>query len=57
MRDVLAKMRECGKYAKMRDFPHDCGTVDTYVPQVELLRANQVPLRLDAPTHQNKWTA
>ena len=31
MRDVLAKMRECGKYAKMRDFPHDCGTVDTYV--------------------------
>ena len=30
MRDVLAKMRECGKYAKMRDFPHDCGTVDTY---------------------------
>ena len=30
MRDVLAKMRECGKEAKMRDFPHDCGTVDTY---------------------------
>ena len=25
------KMRECGKYVKMRDFPHDCGTVDTYV--------------------------
>ena len=31
MRDVLAKMRECGKQAKTRDFPHDCGTVDTYV--------------------------
>ena len=31
MRDVLAKMWECGKEAKMRDFPHDCGTVDTYV--------------------------
>ena len=30
MRDVLAKMRECGKYVKMRDFPHDCGMVDTY---------------------------
>ena len=30
MRDVSAKMRECGKSAKMRDFPHDCGTVDTY---------------------------
>ena len=30
MRDVLAKMRECGKYAKMRDFTHECGTVDTY---------------------------
>ena len=30
MRDVLAKMRECGREAKMRDFPHDCGTVDTY---------------------------
>ena len=30
MWDVLAKMRECGKEAKMRDFPHDCGTVDTY---------------------------
>ena len=31
MRDVPTKMRECGKSAKMRDFPHDCGTVDTYV--------------------------
>ena len=30
MRDVLGKMRECGKYVKMRDFPHDCGMVDTY---------------------------
>ena len=30
MRDVLAKMRECGKQAKTRDFPHDRGTVDTY---------------------------
>ena len=30
MRDVLAKMRECGKEVKMRDFPHDCGMVDTY---------------------------
>ena len=30
MRDVLAKMRECGKDVKMRDFPHDCGMVDTY---------------------------
>ena len=25
----LVKMRGCGKWAKMRDFPHDCGTVDT----------------------------
>ena len=31
MRDVLAEIRACGKYAQMRDFPHDCGTVDTYV--------------------------
>ena len=30
MRDVLTNMRECGKYANMRDFPHDCGMVDTY---------------------------
>ena len=30
MRDVLGKMWECGKYIKMRDFPHDCGMVDTY---------------------------
>ena len=30
MRDVLTKMRECGKEDKMRDFPHECGTVDTY---------------------------
>ena len=29
-RDVLGKMRECEKYVKRRDFPHDCGTVDTY---------------------------
>ena len=21
-------MRECGKYIKMLDFPHDCGMVD-----------------------------
>ena len=25
-----SKMRECGKVAKMRDFPHECGMVDTY---------------------------
>ena len=31
MWDVLAKMRECGKDVKMRDFPHDCGMVDAYV--------------------------
>ena len=30
MRDVRAKMRECGKQAKMWDFLHDFGTVDTY---------------------------
>ena len=30
MRDVLEKMRECGKDDKMRDFPHNCGMVDTY---------------------------
>ena len=28
MRDVLEKMREL---SQMRDFPHDCGTVGTYV--------------------------
>ena len=27
---VLSLMRECGKYAKMRDFPHDCRMIDTY---------------------------
>ena len=32
MRDVLAKMRECGKQAKMRDFPRDCGTVPPMDP-------------------------
>ena len=30
MRDVLGKMRECGKVPNLRDFPHDCGMVDTY---------------------------
>ena len=30
MRDVLEKMRECGKLPNLRDFPHDCGMVDTY---------------------------
>ena len=30
MRDVLEKMRECGKLQNLRDFPHDCGMVDTY---------------------------
>ena len=38
MRDVLGKMRECGKYIKMRDFPHDCGMVDTYDPVILALR-------------------
>ena len=37
MRDVFAKMRECGKYAKMRDFQHDCGTVDTYEVMFDLI--------------------
>ena len=41
MRDVLGKMRECGKYIKMRDFPHDCGMVDTY----ELTPAKRKPGR------------
>ena len=41
MRNVFAKMRECGKYAKLRDFPHDCGTVDTYaVNWKAFLRSN-----------------
>ena len=47
MRDVVAKMRECGREAKMRDFPHDCGTVDTYV-----ILLNQIPYKvkkLDVP--------
>ena len=30
MRDVFEKMRECGKLPNLRDFPHDCGMVDTY---------------------------
>ena len=33
MRDVLEKMRECGKLQNLRDFPHDCGMVDTYGKQ------------------------
>ena len=42
MRDVLGKMRECGKYIKMRDFPllHDCGMVDTYAICEALASAN-----------------
>ena len=54
MRDVLAKMRECGKDVKMRDFPHDCGMVDTYVhtPLVKhsnsFIPAKVLPSPLDA---------
>ena len=44
MRDVLTKMRECGKYAKMRDYPHDCGTVDTYELSRSSLRLMAVSL-------------
>ena len=36
MRDVLGKMRKCGKYVKMRDFPHDFGMVGTYAFQNSL---------------------
>ena len=52
MRDVMAKMRECGKYAKMRDFPHDCGTVDTYaiylclIPQPHMLSKRMTAFRV-----------
>ena len=38
MRDVLGKIRECGKDVKMRDFPHDCGMVDTYAIVKLMLR-------------------
>ena len=31
MWDVLTNMPDYGKQGKMWDFPHDCGTVDTYV--------------------------
>ena len=37
MRDVLEKMRECGKLPNLRDFPHDCGMVDTYVKHALLI--------------------
>ena len=30
MRDVYENMRDCMKQGKMGDFPHNCGTVDTY---------------------------
>ena len=36
MRDVLEKMRECGKLPNLRDFPHDCGMVDTYGNETRL---------------------
>ena len=49
MRDVLAKMRECGREAKMRDFPHDCGTVDTYEISTFLMWS----LRLTPCIHRN----
>ena len=31
MLDVHANIRDCVKQGKMRDFPHDCGTIDTFV--------------------------
>ena len=39
------KIRECGKYAKMRDFPNDCWKVDTYgrVTCHQNIRATEVP--------------
>ena len=54
MRDVLAKMRECGKLAKMLDFLHDCGTVDTYDigPHNELYLQFEV-LLITSPVHDN----
>ena len=53
MRDVLAKMRECGKYAKMREFPHDFGTVDTYaIPKSQLDHGNEG--KADVDHYQNE---
>ena len=31
------KMRECGKLPNLRDFPHDCGMVDTYAISISIL--------------------
>ena len=42
MRDVLEKMRDRGKIPNLRDFPHDCGMVDTYVHCIIYLNANRV---------------
>ena len=49
MRDVLGKMRECGKYIKMRDFPHDCGMVDTYANDAQV---SCVTLPANSEMHQ-----
>ena len=46
MRDVLGKMRECGKYVKMRDFPHDCGMVDTYELRLPVQNLFTCPFRV-----------
>ena len=53
MRDVLGKMRECGKYIKMRDFPHNCGMVDTY--DVECLAIMNHVFHVMHSLRHGKW--
>ena len=42
MRDVLAKMRDCGKQCKLRDFPHVCETVDTYAVNISQIISREI---------------
>ena len=59
MRDVLGKMRECGKYIKMRDFPHDCGMVDTYEirPKAVFTRATFAYMSTQREVFEGQTTA
>ena len=51
MRDVFAKMRECGTVDKMLDFPHDCRTVYTSICVRLLVIITILPLRVSrSPT-------
>ena len=52
-----AQLLECGKYVKMPDFPHDCGTLDTYEQEYVVLHYCGLSASVDCAALINNTSA